>query len=82
LQKNKNKIKSGKIGMIYIEPLASRPTLAFWKSNESYGKKRNVERKIFETLWHVTIVGKGVATLVLGLPPKQGLAKVLAKSEA
>jgi hypothetical protein len=29
LQKNKNKIKSGKIGMIYIEPLASRPTLAF-----------------------------------------------------
>jgi hypothetical protein len=35
---------------MYIELFASRPPLAFQKSIDSFGKERNVERKILEAL--------------------------------
>jgi hypothetical protein len=53
--------------MIYIELLTSRPPLLFRNSSKSFREERNIERKIFEALRRVTIVGKGVTTLTLGL---------------
>jgi hypothetical protein len=44
---------------IYIEPLASRPPPVFQESNESSGKRRDMESENFETLKCVVIVGEG-----------------------
>ncbi len=53
--------------MIYIEPVASRSPLAFWKSNESSKEEKNVKWEIFEVLWCVAIVGKGFEETLWGL---------------
>jgi hypothetical protein len=49
--------------VIYIESLASRPPLTFWKNNESSRKERNVKQFFFEALQHVAIMGGFEKTL-------------------
>jgi hypothetical protein len=46
------------IGTFYIEPLASRPPLAFQENNKSFGEEINIGRRILTTLQCVAIVGK------------------------
>ncbi len=63
---------------IYIKPLASRPLLVFLESSESFGEGRDVESETLKALKCAIIMGKGfdVATLALGLRPRQGVAKL------
>jgi hypothetical protein len=48
------------IEIIYIELLASRPPPAFQGSGESFEKKRNIEKEIFEVPQCVATMGRRI----------------------
>ncbi len=69
------------IGVIYIEPFASRLPPVFWDNSESYGEERDVKHESFEALKHVAIVGEGFEKPLQGLerhflPPAPTFVKI------